>query len=183
LVARGSHGNAVADTIGGMRKVVALQALVGVVISAVLNTPALLLLGGTGRTVAWAFIGLVLLFLVLSATLPRGRHGPRVMVGHRFVTGTTPLSSSGDVFDSATFLRRVRRRQRWARLQIPALALGLALGSVLGAAIGAWWAEVIGGAIGYAAITAAFAWFLIPRTLLTGFRRPPSPGAPGLHHP
>lgn len=178
-----SHGNPVADTIRLMRKVAVLQAAFGIVVSAVLNAPPLLLLGGTGRTAAWVFIGLVLLFIVLNTTLSRGQNGPRVTVGQRVVTGSIPVSSSGDVssadvFDSATFLRRVRRRQRWARLQIPVLVLGLALGSVLGAVIGPWWAEVIGGAIGYVAVTAAFMWFLVPRALLAALRRPPRPEAP-----
>jgi len=86
------------------------------------------------------------------------RDGRRLtVVGQGVVTGTVPLTRSEGVFDATAVLARFRRRQRWARLQIPALLLGVAFGSALGAAIGAWWAEVVGGAFGYLVVVAAFA--------------------------
>ncbi len=148
-----------------MRKVVALQLLTGVVFSVVLNLPVLLVRGGTGRAVAVGVVVLLVLGVAIGAARPRGGNRTVTITGSGMVTGT--LLPSSRPFDAAAVMARLHRRRRLANLQLPALAGALVAGSVVGAVSGPWWAEVLGGAVGFGLAVVVLFLLLFPREAWT----------------
>lgn len=156
-----------------MGTLVGLQLLSAVVISLVLNAPVLLVHGGTGRTVVGVVLAVLLVLVVVAA------------LGHRRAPAEEPkpvwgTGTRASEPERADLQRWMRRGRRLARLQAPVLLLGLVGGSVAGAALGSWWWEALGGAVGYGGASALLLWLMSPHRLLSGPRRPPRPGAPGL---
>ena len=141
----------------------ALQLVTGLVFSLLLNLPVLLVRGGPGRVAAFVVLAALLVGAVVSAARPRGRDGTVRITRSGVATGPMGLQRHAGGPDPHAVLARWQRFRRIAHLQLPALALGLLIGSVVGVLVGPWWAEVLGGAVGYGLVIVLIFRLVFPR--------------------